>query len=308
MLNKRSVSIIVVNFNGFKWLKGCFDALIDQSYRDLEIIFVDNASTDNSVDFIKTNYPSVKTVKNDENYGFAKGNNIGYKHSKGDYIILLNNDTYVEKDYVTNFINVFDKYPRCGIAQSKIVLMDNPKKLDCAGSFWTDTTFLYHYGFGKDASDPKYNKDYKVFSVKGASMIIKREVIDTIGLFDDDFWCYYEETDLCHRAWLTGYEVWYYPEALCYHAMGATSSKFKNEFVQYHNLKNKLSSFTKNFDFYELFKIYFLFSIFNLFYGLLSLIKNRRLNYLKSLIEAFFCCHCLIKGYSFTSYLGKTLS
>lgn len=270
------ISVIIVNYNGKKWLKNCLNSLYSQTYKDFEIIFVDNASTDNSVAFVKKNYPEVKVVVNKKNYGFAKGNNIGYKHSKGDYIVLLNNDTYVNKNYLADFIKVFNKYHKCGIAQSKIVLMDNPKKLDSAGSFWTNTTFLYHQGYAQDASLPKYNKPYKVFSVKGASMIIKREVIEKVGLFDEDFWCYYEETDFCHRAWLAGFESWYYPKPICYHKMGSTSSKFKSEIIQYHNIKNKMASFYKNFGFLSFLKYFFLINFYSLlisFYFLLKLNK-----------------------------------
>ncbi|NCT55867.1 glycosyltransferase family 2 protein [bacterium] len=280
------ISVIIVNYNGLKWLKGCLDSLKVQTYKDFEIIFVDNASTDGSVAYVKKNYPKVKVLVNKENYGFAKGNNIGYKASSGEYIVLLNNDTYVEKDYLKNFIKVFKEYPKCGIAQSKIVLMDDPSKLDSAGSFWTGTAFLYHEGYQQGAEVQKYNNPYKVFSVKGASMLIKKEVIEKVGLFDEDFWCYYEETDFCHRAWMNGYESWYYPTALCYHKGGSTSSQFNNEVIQYHNIKNKLSSFYKNFSTWNFLKYFLLLNFYSLlisFYFLLKLNKSYLASYLRSL-------------------------
>ncbi len=245
---KNFISIIIVNFNGRKWLTRCFDSLNKQTYKNYEIILVDNASKDSSVKFIKRNYPATKIIVNKQNLGFAEGNNIGYKISKGDYILLLNNDTYVEKDFLKNFVEAFEQIPNLASVQSKIVLMDNPNKLDMAGAYWTDLSFLYYFGYGKNANLSKYNKPMPFFSNKGASMMIKREIIENIGLFDKDFFNYYEETDFCHRAWLAGYECWYWPKAVVHHAMGGTSTEFDNAFIQYHNFKNKLLSFLKNFE------------------------------------------------------------
>ncbi len=246
------ISVLIVNWNGEKWLKNCLDSLKAQTYKNYEIIFIDNASTDGSVNFVKQHHPDIKLIQNDENVGFAGGNNIGYKHSEGQYILLLNNDTIVEPGFLNKILMAFEKIPNLGSVQAKLVLMDDRKKLDVAGSYWTDTGFLYHYGFGKNESLEKYNKPMPFFSNKGAAMLISRTAIERVGLFDDDFWCYYEETDFCHRLWLAGYECWYWPGATVFHAMGGTSLAFKNDFIQYHNFKNKLLSFIKNFEYHTL--------------------------------------------------------
>lgn len=254
-MEKGLVSVIIVNYNGLKWLKGCLDSLSDQSYRNFEIIFVDNGSRDDSIGFIEKNYPSVAIVRNEKNSGFAGGNNIGLEKARGEFIVLLNNDTTVEKDYLEKFIQVFRDYPRAGCAQSKMVLMHDRTRLDCAGSFWTSTTFLFHFGLAQEQSLEKYNRPMMIFSAKGASMIIRRDVADAVGLFDDDFWCYYEETDFCHRVWLAGYECWYYPRAVCYHAGGGTALAMDNSFVHFHNYKNVLASFLKNWQWRSLWHI-----------------------------------------------------
>ena len=127
--------------------------------------------------------------------------------------------------------------------------------LDVVGSFWTSSSTLYHYGWGKRGDLPKYNETMPIFSVKGAAMLIKKDLVDRIGLFDEEFWCYYEETDFCHRVWLAGYECWYFPKTICYHAGGGTTSVFDDNFVQFHNYKNKLASFIKNFEVVNLVKI-----------------------------------------------------
>lgn len=242
------VSIIIVNWNGMKWLKLCLDSLVAQEYKRYEIILVDNASSDDSVSFVKINYPNVRLVIAEENLGFAGGNNLGYQHTQGEYIVLLNNDTWVEPIFLASFLEAFSEIPNLGCVQSKIVLMDSPDSLDLVGSYWTTSTFLYYYGYGKDKDLEGYNQPMPFFSVKGASILLSRRIIDEVGLFDNDFWCYYEETDLCHRLWLAGYECWYYPKAIAHHAVGGTSLSIDNDFVQFHNFKNKLLSFLKNFE------------------------------------------------------------
>ncbi|RJR28755.1 glycosyltransferase [Candidatus Microgenomates bacterium] len=247
---KIKVSVIIVNYNGLKWLKKCLTSLSQQSYDNYEIIFVDNASSDGSVLFVKRHFPKVKLVRLQSNSGFAKGNNEGYKISKGEYLILLNNDTCVPDNFIQKFITAFDN-PKVGIAQAKLILMSDGKSMDSCGSFWTQTTLLYHFGNGKDSILKKYNKALKIFSVKGAAMMVRRGIVESVGLFDPDFWSYYEETDLCHRVWISGYECWYWPAATCFHAQGGTSrTLFGNKYslIQYHNFKNKIMSYVKNFE------------------------------------------------------------
>jgi GT2 family glycosyltransferase len=273
-LKKPLVSIIIVNFNGKKWLQNCLSSLTNQTYRNFEIILIDNNSTDRSDTFIKNKFPKVQLVKLAQNVGFAGGNNEGYKKAKGEYILLLNNDTTVEKNFIENFLKAFGNIPNLGIAQSKIVLMDK-NQLDTCGGFWTSTSFLYYYGNSKDPELPQYNKVFPVFSCKGASVLIKRDVIEKIGLFDEKFWNYYEETDFCHRVWVSGYECWYWPKAVCHHAMGGTSLTFKNEFIQFHNFKNKLCSYLKNLSFMELVKTLPIFLILNLAIGLIWVVQGK---------------------------------
>ncbi len=265
---KNFISVIIVNYNGKRWLEICLRALQKQDYPHFEVIIVDNASQDGSVKFVKKNYPAFTLIENDTNQGFSGGNNVGLRKAKGAYIFLLNNDTRVEKNFLSTFISIFSKIPNLAVAQSKIVFMDDPKTIDSCGSFWTNTSFLYHYGNCKNQSLAQYNKPFPVFSIKGASAMIKRSVIDEIGLFDDDFWCYYEETDFCHRAWLAGYECWYLPSATVFHGQGGTSLSFPNEFIQFHNFKNKLLSFLKNF---ELGRLLFIIPVFLFLNILLSI-------------------------------------
>lgn len=248
-----------------------------QTYKNFEIIFVDNASADDSVKFIEDNYKDsrLKIIKNNKNLGFAGGNNLGFQYIKGEYVVLLNNDVWVPRNYLEKFIKSFEEIPNLGSVQSKIVLMDKPDTLDTCGSYWTDFSFLYYYGHGKSQLLEKYNKSMPFFSNKGASMMIKKDIIDKIGLFDDDFWCYYEETDFCNRIWLAGYECWYYPKAVIYHAGGGTNLTFENDYIQFHNFKNKLLSFLKNFEFFTLVRIIPLFLFMNIILSCFWLLQGK---------------------------------
>lgn len=282
----KKVSVIIVNYNGIKWLPECLTTLTNQTYPKYEIILVDNGSNDESVSYVEQNFSQIKLIKCTENHGFAKGNNIGFDKAAGDYIILINNDTKVYPDFIKDFVQVYIDIPNCDIAQAKIILMDDNGKLDNCGTFWTNTTYLLHYGLYQDVDAPKFNKSFPIFSAKGACMIIKREVIEKIGLFDNTFWSYYEETDFCHRAINSGYTIWYYPNCHCYHAMGATSSKFKQDYVYFHSQKNKLRSYIKNFSGYYLLYVLAVHSFFNLVFVVYILFKFK-LSILKSVLLAY---------------------
>lgn len=256
-MNKPLVSIIIVNWNGLDYLKVCLPSLFGQNYKNIEVIIVDNASKDGSIDYVKKNFPKTAIIANSKNLGFAQANNIGYKKSKGEYVLLLNNDTKVTPDFLKNLINVLND-KEIGIVQPKILLLDKPTYLDSVGAFLTPTGFLYHYGVNKP-DQPKYSKRIYTYSAKGACILIRREVLEKTeiegNIFDPDYFAYFEETDLCHRVWLSGFKIAYEPKSVIYHKMGATSSKLDNSFVQYHSFKNRINSYLKNLGPLELLKI-----------------------------------------------------
>jgi hypothetical protein len=246
---KELVSIIIVNWNGLRWLPDCFGSLSKQDWANYEIIFVDNASKDESVDWVKRNYPKTKILINKENLGFSDANNIGYKEAHGKYVLFLNNDTRVTKTFLSELVKVLESDPKIGGAQSKILLMDHPSTHDSVGAFLTPTGFLYHYGFGaKDNSG--YDKQIDLYTAKGACMMFKKDVLKKIevekDILDPSYFAYFEETDMCHRVWLAGYRIVYAYRSVILHKMGATSSSLNNAFVQYHSFKNRINSYSKN--------------------------------------------------------------
>ena len=173
-MSEPTVSVIIVNWNGERWLPNCLNALRGQTFHDFETIVVDNASADSSVALIGGSYPEVILVRNDHNDGFAKGNNIGYLHARGRYILLLNNDTEADPALLENLLTALAELPNAGSVQAKLVLIDQPDRLDACGAFFTATTVSYHFGFGKDATLPLYNQPLPMFSNKGACMMMRR--------------------------------------------------------------------------------------------------------------------------------------
>ena len=255
---KKLVSIIIVNWNGKNFLPKCLSSLFTQDYKNFELIFVDNASIDGSVDYVHKNYSKAKVIVNKKNLGYAEGNNIGYKKAKGDYVLFLNNDTKVTKNFLTELVSVLESDSEIGGAQSKLLLMDSPSKLDCVGAYLTLTGFLYYYGIFKRNSS-LYNSQIYLYTAKGASMIFKRNVLEKIKLkgrlLDERYFAYFEETDMCHRVWLAGYKIVFAPNSIIYHKMGGTSMKLNNTFVQYHSFKNRINCYIKNLGIWQLIKI-----------------------------------------------------
>lgn len=255
---KKLVSVIIVNWNGKRFLRDCLSSLFSQDYKNIEVIFVDNASTDDSVEYVRRNFPKTKIKVNKENLGFAEANNIGYKQSIGDFVLFLNNDTRVTRNFLSELMKVLTSDKKIAGAQSKILLMDDSTKLDSVGAFLTNTGFLYHYGIAKKNS-PKYNKQIDLYSAKGACMIFKKKVLEIIKvdeeIFDSRYFAYFEETDMCHRIWLAGYRIIFAPKSIIKHKMGGTSSRLNSGLVQYHSFKNRINSYVKNLSFITLLKI-----------------------------------------------------
>lgn len=244
----KKVSVVIVNYNGRTWLPLCLESLARQTYDPVEIIFVDNCSTDDSVGFVRANFPAVHVYENTWNAGFAGGNNFGLQYATGEFILLLNTDTQVTPTFISDLLVAFEENPKLGCVQPKLIFMHDTTKLDSCGAYFSWTGFLKHIGNQQAENKPEWNKSFPVLSVKGACMMFRRDVLEKVGgLFDDAYWCYFEETDFCLRLWLAGYECWYYPKSVIYHAMGGTSGWLVNTSTQYYSTKNRLATYIKVF-------------------------------------------------------------
>lgn len=256
---KDLVSIIIVNWNGKDLLRICLTSLKKQNYKNIEIILVDNASIDGSVEWVTKYFSQIKIIINKKNLGFAEANNIGFKEARGEYVLFLNNDTRVTNNFIVEMLKVL-KRKNIGGVQSKILFMDDPKRLDGVGSYLTYTGFLYHQGIYA-INTSKYDKEIEIFSAKGACMCFKKSVLDKIlvdgDIFDRRYFAYFEETDLCFRIWLLGYKIIYVPSSIIYHKYGATSQKLKKPFIEYNSYKNRICTYIKNLETLSLIKILF---------------------------------------------------
>jgi len=248
------ISILIVNYNQKGYTKACLESLNQITYKNIEIIVVDNNSTDGSREMLKkfknSKFPArggqakLQIIENGENLGFAGGNNAGYKRARGEYVLLLNNDTKVTPGFLEPLVEDMQKDKKLGIVQSKMYVMDRPRYLDSVASYLTFTGYLYHEGYlAKDVG--QFDELKYALSVKGACMLVRKSALK-LGLFDEDYFAYFEETDLCWRTWLLGYKVAFEPKSVIYHKMGATSGKMNNWFIQFHSFKNRIRTILKN--------------------------------------------------------------
>ncbi len=210
------VSVIILNYNGEKFIQRCLQSVIDDSYPQKEIILVDNASQDNSLNLIQfAMVDKIKIVKNPKNYGFPKGCNQGILHANGEIIVLLNIDTVVRTNWLHALVEPILSNNRVGISGSKLLFLDG-QHIQFAGGWMLPNCLTYHEGYGE--SDPnKYNTPHEVEYLTGASMAIRREVLDQAGGLDEGFPLYYEDLDLCFRTRQQGYRTLYQPDSVVLH-------------------------------------------------------------------------------------------
>ena len=218
------VSIIILNHNGLRHLKECLESVAGVDYPDdkLEVILVDNGSQDESVNFVRENFPSVKLVTLEKNLGFAEGNNVGEKYASGEYLMFLNNDTRVAEKWLAELVKTMNEDESIGICGSKILFYRSPDTVNYAGGKITPIGSGYEISFGcKDTTEanPKH-----VGYASGASMIMRRSLFQELEGFDKSYFIYCEDVDLSWRAWLRGYRVVYVPTSIVYHKFTGTST------------------------------------------------------------------------------------
>lgn len=237
------VSIIIVNWNGEYLLKKCLDSALKQTYENYDVIVVDNASTDGSVEFIKNNYQSVRIIQNKVNYGYAKGNNIGIKSVQSDFIATLNTDTEVNLNWIRELVKVMYADSTIGICASKQLFYNDRKRIDSAGIKLTPYCAGKNIGLGE--IDNNQYKSKKVFGANGASAFYRKKMLDEIGLFDEDYFLYEEELDLSWRAKLAGWKCMFVETAIVYHMRSETVNK-SSYLCEYYSQRNRLFNIVKN--------------------------------------------------------------
>lgn len=246
-MKKPLVSVLILTFNHTDFLKDCLDTVLKSDYPDLEFIVSDNGSTEDIKGFIYRNYADkkIKVIRLKENRGLTGGFNYGYKYCKGKYILILSNDTKLASNAISEMVQTAEHDKNIGIVSPKIIQMRNPKYLHHAGSFMTYFGLLYHYGLLQKENSKNYQKNYYIFSCNGAGFLIRKKSTDLCGLFEEDFFYFYDDSDLSHRIWLSGYTIVYCYKAKIWHMWSATM-KGANPTIWYYNHRNHIYSFLIN--------------------------------------------------------------
>lgn len=216
-----------------------------QTYPLFEIIFVDNMSSDGSVDYIKKSHPSVIIIENKVNLGFAKANNIGIQKAKGELIITLNNDTEAMPQWIEELVNVALSNEKAGICSSKMMLMSDHNLIDSTGLCISRSGACWDRG-QYEIDTGKYESVEEVFGACAGAALYRKKMLDEIGLFDEDFFSYMEDVDIALRARLAGWKCLYAPKAVVYHYRGGTGGKVSDNTVYYGN-RNIIWQPVKNF-------------------------------------------------------------
>ena len=221
-----SVTVVIPNYNGLRFMEPCMAALEKQNCKDFEILVVDNGSSDGSVEWLKSHqYP---TIFLEENTGFSGAVNVGIKASKTPFVLLLNNDTEVEPDFIGEMIKAIRRSDKIFAVSSKMVQMYHKELMDDAGDMYSVLGWAYQRGVGR--SSKGYNREREVFSACAGAAIYRREVFEQIGYFDEMHFAYLEDIDVCYRTKIFGWHNRYCPTAVVYHVGSGTSGSKYNAF------------------------------------------------------------------------------
>ncbi len=238
------ISVIIVNLNGERYLRDCLSSLRAQTFRDFEVIVVDNGSNDGSLRLIKDEFPWVKVIPLDTNTGFAKGNNIGIRASESEYVATLNNDTIVSSGWLKELYEAAETDRTIGMVASKILLGRDGIELDSAGML------IYPDGMSRqrrhgETDRGQFDGMREVLFPSACAALYRREMLGEVGLFDEEFFSYCEDADLGLRARLAGWKAVLAPEAVVRHLYSATGGRY-SVFKAFHVERNHFWVLLKN--------------------------------------------------------------
>ncbi|HPT07784.1 MAG TPA: glycosyltransferase family 2 protein [Candidatus Omnitrophota bacterium] len=241
------ISIIIVNHNGMNCITGCLSSVLKSDFRDFEVIFVDNASKDDSIACAQKfadQDTRVRILPQTIPLGPANGRNRGIEAAKGEYIVFLDNDTEVTAPWLTEMLKVLENNKNVGCVQSKLLLPDK-KTLDTCGHYMSFLGFPFELG-SNEIDHGQYNTEIEIFGARSAAMCVLRDALVKAGVFDSDYFMHSEETDLCWRIWLAGYRIVYVPGSVVYHKRSGSASKAARRMQYYEGAKNCTKTVLKN--------------------------------------------------------------
>ena len=226
-----TVSIIVVNYNSGTKLSRCLQSVNQTKLVvETEVIVVDNASTDGSVDFVDIKFPGLTLIRNHKNLGYGAGNNIGAAHARGKYLAFLNPDTVIQSDWLSSLVATLESNATIGLVTSKILMINQPGMINACGNDVHISGLTLCRGLGKSSSD--LNQLEEVCAVSGAAFAIRSNLYNFLGGFDKDFFLYMEDTDISIRSRLLGYKCYFVPDSVVYHDYVLNFSKRKTFFLE----------------------------------------------------------------------------
>lgn len=247
-MNEKKVTVIIPNYNGLAFMEPCLAALERQTCRDFTVLAVDNGSTDGSAEWLREH--DVPSVFLAENTGFSGAVNTGIRASRTPYVILLNNDTEAEPDYVGQLLHAIEQSPRIFSVSPKMIQMYHRELMDDAGDMYSIMGWAYQRGVGQEIG--RYDRPCHIFSACAGAAIYRREVFEEIGYFDEMHFAYLEDIDVGYRAKIAGYYNRYCPQAVVYHVGSRTSGSKYNAFKVRLAARNNVYLNYKNMPFLQL--------------------------------------------------------
>ena len=235
--------MVIPNWNGAHLLPTCLDSLGRQSFAEREILVVDNASTDGSLQLLAHDYADVRVLALPRNQGYTGACNAGIQDSHGEFVTLLNSDTEADEHWLAEVVAAFERHPEAGLVASKMLLFDRRDTLHTAGDFYRLDGVPGNRGVWQ-CDEGQFDREEYVFSACGGSAAYRRSMLDEIGLLDDDFFFSCEDVDLAWRAQLTGWKCVFAPEAIVYHKLAATGG---GPTASFHDGRNMLWVIAKNY-------------------------------------------------------------
>ena len=239
------VSVVVVNWNGRAYLQKCLEALAAQTYPNVEVIVVDNGSTDDSVGWVQAHFPTARVILNSENRGFAAANNQGIRVGRGEYVALLNNDAWPEPTWLAQLVAAMEGERRAGMAASKMLFAHQPGVINSTG-ICVDRGGISWDRQGGAPDDSEGEDIVPVFGACAGAALYRQVMLDQVGLFDEDFFAYLEDVDLAWRARWQGWEAVYAPAAHVQHVHSGTAVE-GSPFKTYWLSRNKIALLVKNY-------------------------------------------------------------
>lgn len=229
-----------MNWNGKHLLEECLGSVLGQSFKDFEVIVVDNDSSDGSAEFVRREYPGVKLVENRSNTGYAVACNMGVRAAEGDYAVLLNNDTRVDGGWLKSLLAPLERDPSIGAVGAKLLFYDNPKYINSVGTFVS--VFGFSGSLGDSLPRDAYNKEVELFAPCGGAVAVRRKLyLEVAGIYEPYF-LYEDDVDLGWKVWNAGFRVVLAPDAIVYHKYSHSQRPYK----YYYITRNKQWSFWKN--------------------------------------------------------------